>query len=123
MPVTWKDGRPNLPYNFNYAMSRLRGLRTCKRLHGAGKWQLYGEVFRKWKMKQYITCVEKGSGHFPVERKAALTTKLRPVFDSKDKTCEPASTERSCPARPSSRTSVLSCYGSGANPLPCAQLW
>ena len=92
--VLWKVGEPDLPNNYDYAMTRLQSLERSSYFKDASLKQDYLKVVKSWMQKGYVRLVPKEEErpekafylpHFPVVRSDRATTKIRPVMDGKAK--------------------------------------
>ncbi|KAJ8979701.1 hypothetical protein NQ317_000986 [Molorchus minor] len=88
--LTWIEGHPPLPNNFETAKKRLDNL--MKKLDIDGYYEMYDEVFQEWLQDgiiEYIPEEDIGNeGYYLPHRhvmKLNSTTKLRPVFDASAK--------------------------------------
>ena len=92
LPCTWRPGHPNLPNNYDYALSRLYSLEKSKVLQKPGIREAYTKKFQEYITKKYLRIVPEAEerianaaywSHFPVVKENRETTKVRPVFDGK----------------------------------------
>lgn len=88
--LSWIEGHPPLPNNFNAAKRRLDCL--MKKLEKDGYYDTYNEVFDEWIGEGVIEIISKRDddlGYFLPHRHVvklnSTTTKLRPVFDASAK--------------------------------------
>ena len=87
--IPWRNGRPNLPNNFNSAYKRMQN--TEKKLSKEPKLKdAYNEVINDYLAKNFVRKVPLLKGdtgvrylpHFPVIKPDKATTKVRVVFDA-----------------------------------------
>ena len=86
MPCLWREGEPNLPYNYHEARKMYQRRLLTKMMRDPVARESYNKPLENYKKKGYFEERPLGSGkfyldHFPVLKEDKVSSKVRPVFN------------------------------------------